>query len=163
MNTLVTFSLKRVTFQNVSEHLSKNSCTVLRDYSKYDWIYLSNFYTCPKASPGFATKQLKLALDKIQKPYILFCEPLLGSDPRSFTAKNSEWTSEKRYESLCDYYKNKFGLVYEIPTSCTFKTSVTGHGKRWSDLERKLLFGPQIPGMYCQPISLQICSQTLLC
>ncbi len=163
MNTLVTFSLKRVTFQNVSEHLLKNSCTVLRDYSTYDWIYLSNFYTSPNASPGFATRQLKSALAKIQKPYILFCEPLLGSDPRSFTTKNSEWTSEKRYESLCDYYKHKFGLTHEIPTCCTFKTNATGHGNRWSDLERKLLFGPQIPGMYCQPISLQICSQTLLC
>ncbi len=163
LNNLISFSLKRVSFQNVSEHLLKNSCTVLRDYSTYDWIYLSNFYTSPHAPSGFATKNLKSVLSNSNKPYILFCEPILGSNPKSITTKNCEWTPEKRFNELCEYYKLKFGLCQEIPVCCTFKTNAIGIGERLSDLNRKMLFGLQIPGMYCQPISLQICSQTLLC
>jgi hypothetical protein len=163
LNNLISFSLKRFSFQDVSEHLLKNSCTVLSDYGTYDWIYLSNFYASSNAPSGFATRQLKKVLSNLNKPYILFCEPILGSNPKSITSKTCEWTAEQRYESLCDYYKIKFGLCYEIHVCCTFKTTVTGHGERLTDLNRKMIFGPQIPGMYCQPISRQICSQTLLC
>jgi hypothetical protein len=161
---LVSFSLKSVPFDILSDHVLKNAGIRLNSvYSSYDWVYLSNFYASSHASPGFATKQLQMALSQIQKPFILCCEPLLGTDPRSITAKNCEMVPEERYKALCGYYKVKFNLQNEIPTCCTLKTGLTGHGKRWSDLERKFIFGAQIPGIYCHPISLQICSQTLLC
>lgn len=161
---LVSFSLKRISFDAISDHILKNAGHHLSSYySSYDWIYLSNFYASSKTPSGLATKQLQNQLSKFQKPFILCCEPILGTDPRSVTSKNCEWKSEERYKSLCEYYKVKFNLQNEIPTCCTLKTEITGHGQRWSDVERKFLFGSQIPGIYCQPISLQICSQTLLC
>ena len=139
---MATFSLKRFPFEAISEHVLKNAGIRLSSaYSSYDWIYLSNFYTSPYAPPGLATKQLQDTLSKIKSPFILCCEPLLGTDPRSLTNKNCEWTSEKRYDALCDYYKIKFNLEQHTPICCTLKTEVTGHGKRWNDLERKLMWG----------------------
>ena len=138
----VTFSLKRFSFEAISEHVLKNAGHRLSSaYSSYDWIYLSNFYASSNVSPGFATKELQSSLSKIKSPFILCCEPVLGTDPRSLTSKNCEWTPEKRYDVLCDYYKIKFNLKKQTPICCTLKTELTGHGKRWSDLERKLIWG----------------------
>lgn len=143
---LVSFSLHRIPFQTVSDHILKNAGIRLSSaYSSYDWIYLSNFYASSHAPAGLATKKLQSSLAKIKSPYILFCEPILGTDPRSLTNKNCEWTADKRYNALCEYYKTKFNLQNEIPTSCTLKTELTGHGRRWSDLERKIMFGINTP------------------
>ena len=139
---LISFSLHRIPFQKVSDHILKNAGICISSaYSSYDWIYLSNFYTSSHAPAGLATKELQKTLSKLQNPFILFCEPILGTDPRSLTSKNSEWSSEKRYEALCEYYSSKFNLKNEIPISCTLKTELIGHGKRWSDLDRKLIWG----------------------
>lgn len=139
---LITFSLHRIPFQKVSDHILKNAGIRFSSfYSSYDWIYLSNFYAAQNAPPGIATKELQKTLSKIQNPFILCCEPLLGTDPRSLTSKNCEWTSEERYDALCEYYRAKFNLKNEIPISCTLKTELVGHGKRWSDLDRKLIWG----------------------
>lgn len=142
MANQISFSLRRFSFQVMSEHALKNAGVYLcPKYSNYEWIYLSNFYSSPLTKPGLATENLKKTLINIEKPYILCCEPILGSDPRSLTLKNCEWTCEERYNGLCNYYRTKFGLTEEIPISCTLKTEITGHGKKWSDLERKLMYG----------------------
>jgi hypothetical protein len=139
---LTSFSLHNIPFHKVSDHILKNAGIKISSvYSSYNWIYLSNFYTSSHAPAGLATKELQKALHKIQNPFILCCEPILGTNPRSLTNKNCEWTPEKRYEALCEYYKIKFNLQNEIPISCTLKTELTEHGKRWSDLERKLIWG----------------------
>jgi hypothetical protein len=138
----LTYSLCHIPFQTVSEHTLKNAGLYLSTkYSNFEWIYLSNFYSNPQLSPGIATQHLKYTLSKIQKPFILCCEPILGSDPRSLTIRNCELTSEERYNKLCKYYINNFKLTEEIMISCTLKTEITGHGKKWSDLERKLMYG----------------------
>jgi hypothetical protein len=166
----VSFSLKRIPFQTIQEHALKNAGVKLPlVYSKHPWYYLSNFYytsTSSGSGSGEATRILKQAIGALvnhQTPILLCCEPILGTNPRSLTPKTCEWTAEQRYESLCSYYKSKFSLENEIQIDCTLKTELTGHGQRWSQADRKFMWGAQMPGMYCQPISLQICSQTLLC
>lgn len=161
----ISFSLKRIPFQTIQEHVLKNAgARIPTLYGNYSWYYLSNYYYVGPAIPGAATRILKNTLSTLSSsPIILCCEPILGTDPRSITTKTSEWTADQRYEKLCNYYKSKFSLENEIQIDCTLKTELTGHGTRWSNAERKFMWGTQIPGMYCHPISLQICSQTLLC
>jgi hypothetical protein len=65
----------------------------------------------------------------------------LGSDPRAITLKNANMTDDERYNSLCSYYKIKFNLNQEIQTRCTLKTEIIGHGQKWSDLDRKFIWG----------------------
>jgi hypothetical protein len=50
-------------------------------------------------------------------------------------------TVSERYAHLCGYYNTQFGLKDNIPICTTLKTEITGHGKRWSDMERILMFG----------------------
>lgn len=144
MSQNITFSLRHFSFNIIYDHSKKNSNIIIPQiYSKYKWIYLSNFYASSNIQPGKATKILKEALSKIQFPYILCCEPILGTDERSITQRNAELTADQRYKVLCDYYENKFSLINEIPTRCTLKTEIVGHGKVWSDLDRKFLWGIQ--------------------
>jgi hypothetical protein len=112
-------------------------------YSKYKWIYLSNFYSSSNAPQGLATKLLQGALSTIKTPYILCCEPILGTDMRSITERNAELSADERYKVLCEYYENRFSLINEIPTRCTLKTEIVCHGKIWSDLDRTFLWGIQ--------------------
>jgi hypothetical protein len=107
----------------------------------YQWIYLSNFYASDGTPPKLATHLLRAELGKARQPFILCCEPILGNDPRAITAKNSAMTATERYENLCRYYSIQFGLKDSIPTCTTLKTEMTGHGRRWEDMERMLLFG----------------------
>jgi hypothetical protein len=50
-------------------------------------------------------------------------------------------TVSERYTHLCRYYTTQFGLKDSIPTCTTLKTEMTGHGRRWSDMDRMLIFG----------------------
>jgi hypothetical protein len=148
----ILFSLKHIPFSVLSEHVKKNSGVHLPNYyATIPWYYLSNFYY-PSAngvvkSNGSATRILQTCIKEItssQKPIILCCEPILGTDPRSITWKNCEMTSDERYNQLCKYYQTKFHLQDEIQIDCTLKTELTGHGKRWSNADRKFMWGLQI-------------------
>ena len=144
MSSNITFSLRHISFNRIYEHTRKNSNIVIPEiYSKYKWIYLSNFYSSSTAHRGLATKVLKEALSVIKTPYILCCEPILGTDERSITERNAELSADERCQALCNYYEYKFNLGNEIPTRCTLKTDIVGHGKIWSDLDRKFLWGIQ--------------------
>jgi len=114
--------------------------------SHIPWYYLSGFYyrdPCPGPRKGAATKILKAAIARLDQPGILCCEPILGSDPRSLTAKNEHLTADERYEELCSYYRTVFGLNYELQIDCTLKTELSGKGKRWNYAERKFMLGLQ--------------------
>ena len=142
MNQKITFSLRYIPFLTILEHLKKNSLqTVPKHLSKYDWIYLSNFYSSENTQPGLATRMLQDTLDSISKPYILCCEPILGNNIKSITAKNCNLTADQRYKSLCTYYQNKFNLYNEIQTRCTLKTELLNNGIKCDDLERKFMWG----------------------
>jgi hypothetical protein len=60
-------------------------------------------------------------------------------------------TVSERYAHLCGYYNTQFGLKDNIPICTTLKTEITGHGKRWSDMERILMFGIYTP-FKCSPL-----------
>jgi hypothetical protein len=140
----ITFSLRHISFNRIYEHARKNSNIIIPEiYSNYKWIYLSNFYSSSTTQRGLATKVLQDALSVITTPYILCCEPILGTNERSITERNIDLTADERYKVLCEYYEKKFKLVNEIPTRCTLKTEIVGHGKVWSDLDRKFLWGIQ--------------------
>ncbi len=79
----------------------------------------------------------------IKTPYILCCEPILGTNPRSITLKNCEMTPDERYNALCNYYKNQFNLISEIPTCCTLKKEIMGQYGIKQDLDRKFIWGIQ--------------------
>jgi hypothetical protein len=149
----ITFSLRRIPFHIIIDHLKKNSNTNLQSHKcpnllKYEWIYLSDFYAPQTAPYGLATKTLKYALKQItygniinNAPYILCCEPILGTDSRAITKKTEHLLAEDRYKKLCKYYEKEFSLCNHIRTQCTIKTEIRGIGKKWSDLDRKLLWG----------------------
>ncbi len=141
----MTYSLTRIPTHRILEHLRRNAPSVTKlptPLLQYPWYYLSNFYASPTAPPGYATRHLKTALANLSPhPYILCCEPILGTDPRSITAKTADMTPDNRYANLCKYYTSHFGLDHAQPTCTTLKTELTGHGRRWSDCERRLLYG----------------------
>ena len=136
--------LTRIPTHQILDHIRHNSTAHLpTNLLEHPWYYLSNFYTPPTAPPGYATQHLRMALQHISrnKPIILCCEPILGTDPRSITPKTAEMTPDERYTGLQNYYKTRFGLHNSLPTRTTLKTELTGHGKRWSDCERHLMYG----------------------
>jgi hypothetical protein len=145
----VSFSLKHISFSILSDHVKKNAGIHLpTQYSAHSWYYLSNFYynsSSSLKSNGSATRILQTHLKEISKqergPIILCCEPILGTDPRSITWKNCEMTSDERYNDLCKYYQTKFHLQNELQIDCTLKTEITGHGQRWSNADRKFMWG----------------------
>ncbi len=145
MTNHISFSLRHIPFHIISDHLKKNSNTILHpDLLKYQWIYLSDFYASQNAPYGLATYTLKNALKQIaynNSPYILCCEPILGTDPRAITKKTEHLSAEDKYTKLCKYYEKEFSLYNNILTQCTIKTEIRGIGKKWSDLDRKLLWG----------------------
>jgi hypothetical protein len=111
------------------------------------WFYLSGFYYTggPGGGPGRgnATATLQAAIAEIcnkNGPIILCCEPILGTDPRSLTAKNADLSADDRYDGLCNYYRRKFGLTCDVPIDCTLRTEMTGHGRRWSLADRKFMW-----------------------
>jgi hypothetical protein len=137
----ITFSLRHIPTSIILDHARKNSnMTIPQKFLNYNWIYLSNYYSSPIVQKGLATKILKETLTNIKTPYILCCEPILGTDYRSITSTNCELSSEQRYNSLCEYYRKKFNLYNEIQTRTTLKTEIIGHGTIWSDLERKFMW-----------------------
>ncbi len=139
---MVTFTLTRLTYTTVAAHVKKNAGILLPPLN-IPWIYLSNFYSSGNSGNGNATRLLQSTLKSLNGPYILCCEPLLGTDPRSLTPKNCDWTPDQRYTSLCNYYNHKFHLLQEIPIDCTLKTELTGIGQRWSYADRKFMWGVQ--------------------
>jgi hypothetical protein len=141
----VTYSLTRIPTHRIVEHLRRNATPTAKQPTallQYPWYYLSNFYASPTAPPGYATWHLKTSLTKLSPhPYILCCEPILGTDPRAITAKTAHMTPDSRYTNLCNYYATRFGLTSALPTCTTLKTELTGHGRKWSDCERHLMYG----------------------
>lgn len=83
-----------------------------------------------------------MALRSIEEPFVLCCEPILGSDPRSLTPKTAHLDPEVRTAGLCNYYRTRFGLVCEAPARCTLRTQLTGAGKRWSEPDRTFMWSP---------------------
>lgn len=143
-SALATFSLKRIPFPVIADHVRRNAGVSLSPaWAAYPCLYLSNFYARPGARAGAATAALKGALRALDRPVLLWCEPVLGTDPRAVTVKNAEMTADERYAGLCEYYRVKFDLVNELAIDCTLKTELTGHGTRWTDADRKLMWGLQ--------------------
>lgn len=148
----VSFSLKHISFLVLSDHVKKNAGIHLPiHYSAHSWYYLSNFYynsSSSLKSNGSATRILQSSIKEIAKqerrPIILCCEPILGTDPRSITWKNCEMSSDERYNDLCKYYQTKFHLQNELQIDCTLKTELLGHGQRWSNADRKFMWGLQV-------------------
>ena len=106
-------------------------------------MYLTNFYTNiphqkiiiekgnPKIDSKIATKFLVKSIEniKMQNKFdkiMLYCEPIMGDNPRSITYKNYMLSSEQRYQSLINYYK-KLGLENELETNNTL------HQHLWND------------------------------
>ena len=143
----MTYLLTRIPTHQILDHIRHNSTAHLAtNLLEHPWYYLSNFYAPPTAPPGYATQHLKTSLARISpRPYVLCCEPILGTDPRSITAKTEGLTADERYNGLVNYYKTRFGLRNSLPTCTTLKTELTGHGLRWSDCERHLMYGIQNP------------------
>jgi hypothetical protein len=139
----VTFSLARIPFPTIVDHLRRNAGrTIPARFGALPWIYLSGFYA-RRAQPGAATTLLRQTLAAIPGPFILCCEPILGTDPRSITAKNADLTPDQRYEALQGYYCSQFGLTAAVRTDCTLRVAMTGRGPRWSDARRHLMLGIQ--------------------
>lgn len=103
------------------------------------WYYLSGFYSQTPGS-GKATRALHTAILQIGTPIVLCCEPILGTDPRSLTAKTEHLDPETRSLGLCNYYRSRFGLGCEARTHCTLKTEILGHGRRWSEPDRTFMW-----------------------
>lgn len=144
LSTTCRFSLIKLPFRTIKDHVRRNAGIVLPDsFGRCPWYYLSGFYyNDPRSirSPGYATRILKSAIASIGEPIALCCEPVLGTDPRSITAKNEHMDPEHRYTALCDYYRTKFGMHAELAIDCTLRTELTGHGKRWSSADRKFMW-----------------------
>lgn len=103
------------------------------------WYYLSGFYSKTPGS-GTATQMLQAAIRQIGEPIILCCEPILGTHPRSLTAKTEHLDPEARSERLKAYYRKCFAMNYEVPTHCTLRTELVGQGRRWSEPDRTFMW-----------------------
>lgn len=128
--------MAQIPFRIIKDHVRRNSGIILpHTLGRTPWYYLSGFYyNSPNTiqTPGTATRALQTALASIGHPVTLCCEPILGTDPRSMTAKNEHLTSDERYEQLCQYYRTKFDMQASLPIDCTLRTELIGKGKRWS-------------------------------
>ena len=49
---------------------------------------------------------------------MLYCEPIMGDNPRSITYKNYMLSPDERYQTLINYYE-KLGLTNQIETNNT--------------------------------------------
>jgi hypothetical protein len=112
-------------------------------------LYLTNFYSdinhqkiideksnTKKIDTKIATTFLLDVINKYkiltdQDKIILYCEPIMGDNPRSITYKNYMLTAEQRYQTLINYYKN-LGLINEIETNNTL------HNYLWYDDKFKI-------------------------
>ena len=103
------------------------------------WYYLSGFYSKTPGT-GTATQLLQAAIHKIGEPIILCCEPILGTDPRSLTAKTEHLNPDARSERLKAYYRKGFAMNFEVPTHCTLRTELVGCGRRWSEPDRTFMW-----------------------
>ena len=113
-----------------------------RAFGSVSWLYLSGFYA-RGSPPGVATTLLRQTLAAIPGPFILCCEPILGTDPRAITTKNADMSPDERYEALQGYYRTQFGLTAAVRTDCTLRVEMTGLGTRWSDGRRHFMLGIQ--------------------
>lgn len=150
----------------VSDFLRRRAGTVLSDDRHLDrrpWFYLSDFYEhCDHeriaARPrelhppaGRATAALRAVISRcLPDNAILCCEPVLGTDPRSVSYKNIDWSPDARYAALCQYYRAVWGLRDVVPTHCTLRTDLTGIGRVWADTDRLFMFGLKPPN-HSQP------------
>jgi hypothetical protein len=128
-------------------HLRRNAgISLTSSWCQQPWYYLSGFYS-REPGTGVATRALRAAVQAIGGggPFVLCCEPILGTDPRSLTAKTAHLDPEARTAGLCNYYRDRFGLVCEAPTRCTLRTELTGSGKRWSEPDRTFMWSPLMP------------------
>jgi len=134
------FALTYIPFPVVVAHLRRNAGLSLDPvWCSKPWYYLSGFYSQTPGS-GSATRALQTAIESIGKPIILCCEPILGTDPRSLTAKTENLDPETRFTGLCNYYRSRFGLGCEARTHCTLKTEIMGCGRRWSEPDRTFMW-----------------------
>jgi len=167
LSRIITGSLKRIAFPAIAAHVRHNAGHNLPStLSSIPWYYLSGFYyKDPHGihTPGHATAILKAAIASIGHPIILCCEPVLGNDPRSVTAKNEHLTPDDRYMQLCNYYRSIFNMKDEIQIDCTLRTELTGKGRRWSLADRKFMWSMPSPAPEAHPYhrAMQSMSATL--
>lgn len=115
------------------------------------WYYLSGFYSKTPGS-GTATQMLQAAIRQIGEPIILCCEPILGTHPRSLTAKTEHLDPDARSERLKAYYRKCFAMNYEVPSHCTLRTELVGQGRRWSEPDRTFMWSMNPLTVKTQPI-----------
>lgn len=124
-------------------------------------LYLTNYYTniphqryideqvnhkyLKHIDNKFATNFLINTINEIKKEYkspiMLFCEPILGDNPKSITYKNYKMSDLDRYNTLIEYYK-KLGLTNEIETNNTLHNYLWWDDKfKYSRRMRASLYG----------------------
>lgn len=84
-------------------------------------------------SSGFSTKFLLETIDKYKRinnydKVILYCEPIMGDNPKSITIKNYKLSPFERYNMLINYYE-KIGLENKIETNNTLHNYLFNDGR----------------------------------
>jgi hypothetical protein len=142
---LTSFSLVKINALTLSTYTSVYGSTKLI-YDSIPILYLSKFYTdFPhhriinenikniRYDSGQSTKFLLETIKKYKEinnydKVILYCEPIMGDNPKSITIKNYKLSKDERYRMLIEYYK-KLGLVNTIETNNTLHNYLLDDGR----------------------------------